>query len=105
MATEREGWMRLRALEQVEESGQRGLPVQPGWESWTQIQLVEDGLLQRAKDGLLMLTQEGAKMVDAARGSHAYVPSAMHQGECAICGNMQGSAIHSPFRRTETIIH
>jgi hypothetical protein len=30
---------------------------------------------------------------------HAYVPSAMHMGDCAVCGHLQGSAIHSPFRR------
>lgn len=31
---------------------------------------------------------------------HAYVPSAAHQGDCAVCGHLQGAAIHSPFRRT-----
>lgn len=25
---------------------------------------------------------------------HAYVPSPMHQGDCAVCGHVQGSAIH-----------
>jgi hypothetical protein len=31
---------------------------------------------------------------------HAYMPSAMHMGDCAICGHLQGSAIHSIFRRS-----
>lgn len=31
---------------------------------------------------------------------HAYAPSPAHMGDCAICGHLQGSAIHSPFRRT-----
>lgn len=30
---------------------------------------------------------------------HAYVPSTLHMGDCAVCGHRQGSAIHSPFRR------
>jgi hypothetical protein len=30
---------------------------------------------------------------------HAYVPSAMHMGDCQVCGHLQGAAIHSPFRR------
>lgn len=31
---------------------------------------------------------------------HAYAPSVMHMGDCAICGHLQGDAIHSPFRRS-----
>jgi hypothetical protein len=27
---------------------------------------------------------------------HTYVPSAMHMGDCAICGHLQGAAIHKP---------
>jgi hypothetical protein len=29
---------------------------------------------------------------------HAYAPSTLHMGDCSVCGNLQGSPIHSPFR-------
>jgi hypothetical protein len=32
---------------------------------------------------------------------HTYVPSTMHMGDCAICGHLQGSPIHSPLRVRE----
>lgn len=32
---------------------------------------------------------------------HAYVPSIIHMGDCAVCGHLQGAAIHSPFRRKD----
>lgn len=28
---------------------------------------------------------------------HTYVPSAMHMGDCQVCGHLQGAPIHSPF--------
>lgn len=37
--------MKRRALEQVKEAGRRGLQVERGWESRTQMELVEQGLL------------------------------------------------------------
>jgi hypothetical protein len=37
--------MERRALEQVKEAGRKGLQVERGWESVTQLQLVEQGLL------------------------------------------------------------
>lgn len=30
---------------------------------------------------------------------HAYVPSALHMGDCMVCGHLQDAAHHSPFRR------
>ena len=30
---------------------------------------------------------------------HAYVPSAMHMGDCQVCGHLQGAPHHSPFRQ------
>jgi len=35
---------------------------------------------------------------------HAYVPSAMHMGDCQVCGHLQGSPIHSPFTSMGTPI-
>ena len=32
---------------------------------------------------------------------HAYAPSTMHMGDCAVCGHLQGSPLHSPFRIKE----
>lgn len=32
---------------------------------------------------------------------HYYAPSAMHMGDCMVCGHLQGSPIHSPFRVKE----
>jgi hypothetical protein len=32
-----------------------------------------------------------------ARQPHAHVPSAMHMGDCAICGHVQDAPIHSGF--------
>lgn len=33
---------------------------------------------------------------------HPYAPSALHMGDCAVCGHLQDAAIHSPFRRAAT---
>lgn len=30
---------------------------------------------------------------------HAYVASALHMGDCAVCGQMQGAPVHNPFKR------
>lgn len=29
---------------------------------------------------------------------HNYVPSAMHMGDCAVCGHIQNATIHRPWR-------
>ena len=39
---------------------------------------------------------------------HAYVPSATHQGDCAVCGHLQGAPIHLPrptTDRNQTMTH
>lgn len=43
--------------------------------------------------------QRAPKTPVAELDPHAYVPSAKHQGDCAVCGHLQGAAIHSPSRR------
>lgn len=31
---------------------------------------------------------------------HYYTPSAMHMGDCQVCGHLQGAPIHSPEERS-----
>ena len=62
--------MKRRALEQVREAGRNGLLVEIGWESRTQMCLVQDGLLwqsvARGRKYKFELTPEGAKLLAAA---------------------------------------
>ncbi len=52
--------------------------------------------LRRAIEGLRKSTPKPMGELEP----HAYMPSTMHQGDCAICGHLQGAAIHSIFRRS-----
>lgn len=57
--------MQLRALEQVRAAGRKGLMVEYGWESRTQMELVEQALLwqEHGKPGhwKFMLTPQGER--------------------------------------------
>lgn len=45
------------------------------------------------------LTAAAPRQAEAVLEPHAYVPSAAHMGDCDVCGHLQGSAVHSPFKR------
>ncbi len=39
------------------------------------------------------------RLLDKSNGQHAYWPSAMHQGDCMICGNIQDHPAHLRYSR------
>jgi hypothetical protein len=59
--------------------------------------LTTDEMVEVAGDPRVIAIQKAR--AGLALQPHAYVPSAMHMGDCLICGHLQGAAIHSPFRR------
>jgi hypothetical protein len=50
------------------------------------------------------LAEWGAETVRTIK-PHAYVPSAMHMGDCMICGHVQESIVHKQGRTTHKPRH